>query len=351
VAATTNPNTSITSLLTTTSNLYYEKGKVFDNIFESSDTLKALKAHAKREAIGGAKIQVNVMYGANDAVDSYSRYEQVGIAPQDGMTAAYYDWAQYSAPVSIDGLSEFQNSSPAKIQSLLGEKIEQATMSLSERVNKDLMDLSGVSFAGVTGNSGKNLVSIPHICQIAPTGAGSLGSIDQAAETWWNNQILDSGALDTALSQKANMRNVYNSCTRGAGGQPDLILTDQVSHENYEAVLDDHVRYSSTKSADVGFEHLMFKNAKMVWDSYCPDANAATNGTPGTPLTHGTMYFLNTKFLKLMCGKGKDFAPTEFRTPVDQDARTQLWLFYGQLVTSNRQKHGVLFEVSPAWTL
>ena len=349
MAGTTNPNTPIDALLTTTSNLYYEKGKVFDNVFESSDTLKALKAHAKREEIGGAKIQVNVMYGHNEAVDSYSRYEQVNIAPQDGMTSAFYDWAQYSAPVSIDGLSEFQNSSASKIQSLLGEKIEQASMSFAERINKDLMDVADSVATGITGNGGKNIISLPLLMQKDPTTGADVGGIDQSAETWWANQTKDSDAAGTTgVIFKNTMRNIYNSCTRGAGGQPDLIITDQVSHERYESSLDELTRYTSTNKGDVGFEHLVFKNARMVWDPYCPDMGAGTDGVPGTPLTHGSMFFINTKFLKLICGKGKDFAPTAFRTPVDQDARTQLWLFYGQLVTSNRRKNGVLYDIDPA---
>lgn len=339
------------ALLTNTSNLYYEKGKVFDNVFESCDLLKAMRRKAKREVVGGAKIQVNLMYGHNEAGDSYSRYEQQNVAPQDGMTSAYFDWRQYGFPLSIDGLSEFQNQGPSKIQSLLGEKIEQLSMSFSERLNKDLLDVANYTISSeATGNSGKNILGLPAIMQKDPDGAGTLGGINQLTQTWWNNKVKDASDTSTGATFKRELNSLYNSCSRGAGGAPDLILMDQGTYENYIFSLQDQMRYTSTKSADIGFRSLMLNNAEVIWDSYVPDMDAGTNSTPGTALSDGTVFMINTKFLNLVIGKGKDFAPTPFRTPVDQDARTQLWLLYAQLVTSNRRKQGLMHDVVVAMT-
>jgi len=342
--AATNRSIDYDALLTTTSELYYKKGIVQDNVFENNIVLKKLKAKGTKTQ-GGEVIRAGIMTGANDGAQSYSRYEPVSVAPQNGMTIAHYPWAQYSAPVSIDGLSEFQNSGAAEIQDLLLEKTTQAAMSLQEKVNEHLMDVANITVStGATGNDGKNLISLPLICQVDPTAPGLLGGVQQSTQPKWRN-INKTNAVDTWAGIIADMRYVFNSCSRGGGGAPNLIIADQHSFEQYEAGLDSKSRYTDMGSATAGFEKIYFKTAEMYWDSYVPDMAAGTNGVPGTALTNGSMFFLNTKFLDLVCGKGKDFKPTPFRTPVDQDARVQLILFYGNLITNNRRKQGLINSI------
>ena len=337
--------TKMDALLSTTLMNYHKKGKMQDAIFSSNPTFYFLKDKVRKES-GGYKIATNLMYGQNTTVGSYSRYEVLDISPQDGMTQAYYPWAQYSGAISIDGLSEFQNSGVGKLLSLLGEKVEQTTMTFAEKMNNHLWDVENVTIdtTSSSANGGKNIISIPMIVPLDPTSDCELGGINGATYTWWASNVLDYGATHSAVVFKYNMSNMYNTCTKGTGGQPDVVIMDQASWENYESALDPQIRYTDQKVASAGFYNLRYKNALVMWDEHMCDI-AATANYDGS-FTDGSIFFLNTKFLKLVVGKGKDFAPTKFQQPEDQDARTAKYLFYGQLVCSNRRKHGVIQDVT-----
>jgi len=353
--AATNRSIDYNALLTMTADNYYKSGVIHDGVFKSNPTFAKLnKKGLKMVETGGGKIQVNLMYGKNSTVDSYSRYGLLDTAPQDGFTPAFYDWAQYAGTVSIDGLSEFQNSGAPQIQKLLREKIKQLTMSFAERMNEDLWDVETITTA--PGNGGKNIIPIPHFIQGADAGSDwgagiDPGGINQSAETWWKNQSLDSGSTTFAGTIK-EMRNMYNDCGKGSGGTPDIMIANQDVFELYETIMDERVRYRSSDTATVGFESIKFKSADLFWDEHIPDPIGDGTSTgynwdhaSYAPTTQGAIYYINSKNLDLVCGKGKDFAPLGFDSPTNQDARVGKWVFYGQLVCNNRRKLGMIEDL------
>lgn len=340
-----NDSRSMDTLLSLTADHYYKSGLVHDAIFKSNPTFAELnKKGIKKMVDGGARIQVNLMYGKNATVDSYSRYGLIDTAPQDGIEPAIYQWAQYAGTISIDGLQEAQNRGKSEIQKILREKVTQLTMSFSEKMNADLWDLSGYTVANATtGNGGKNINSIPLFVQGDPTATSTVGGIDQATNSWWQNKTKNATDAGTFLNLQQELRTLYNNCSKGYGGAPDMIIVDQTTFENYETGMDTKTRYEYTDTASVGFENIKFKGAKMFWDEHVPDPEAGVNWDG--VVTDGAAYMLNTKCLDLICLKGKDFAPLGFDRPTNQDARTGMWVFYGQLVCSNRRKLGVLEDI------
>jgi len=341
------------ALLTMTADNYYKSGVIHDGVFKSNPTFAELnKKGLKMITSGGSKIQVNLMYGKNSTVDSYSRYGLLDTAPQDGFTPAFYDWAQYAGTVSIDGLSEAQNAGVPEIQKLLREKVKQLTMSFSEKMNEDLWDVETATTA--TGNGGKNIIPITHFIQGAPTGGIDVGGIDQSAETWWQNQTANSGteSSGTFLMLNGEMRSMYNDCSKGSGGAPDILIANQGTFEAYEAGMDTKVRYEYTDKASVGFENIKFKGGKLFWDEHVPDPDGGYNWDNASyaDSTGGAVYFINSKNLDLCVMKGKDFAPLGFTSPTNQDARVGKWVFYGQLVSNNRRKLGVLEDITSTLT-
>lgn len=344
---------SMDALLSLTADNYYKAGIVHDGVFKSNPTFAKLYSKGLRtETTGGGKIQVNLMYGKNETVGSYSRYELIDTAPQDGIEPALYSWGQYAGSVSIDGLSEFQNSGAPAIQKLLQEKTKQLTMSFAEKMNADLFDVANISLANpiVTGNGGKNINGLSYYIHKDPTQAYGVGGILQSTNAWWRNQYQDSGTETSGTFQMLNreMRNVYNDCSKGSGGAPDLMIASQDTYETYETGMDTKVRYTSSEDATVGFENIKFKGATLMWDEHVGDPTTPYNWDHASysPSTQGAIYFVNTKFMELVVGKGKDFKPLGFQQPVNQDARTGLWVFYGQLVCSNRRKQGLIHDIT-----
>jgi len=353
--AATSRTLSYDALLTTTADKIHKSGAIQDAITSSNPTFKEFmeKGKIKKKVVGGDQIRVGLMYQHNGTISSYSGYDTIDINPQDGITTMYVPWAQYGGAVSISGIQKFKNMGKEQIADLLKEKITQTTAGWAEKLNADLWDIEGRQATHPhSGNSGKNIISVPLYIQAidaGPTDDYDIGNIDQSAETWWKNQECDFGTTNTYVALMNNMRTLYNDCSQGPGGSPDLILADQKSYEIYEAGMDEKVRYSFKDTASAGFENIAFKSAKMMWDGYVPDAETPGNGvlSSGSALTMGSMYFINTNTMSLYVGKDHDWKPRGFQTPVDQDASTSLYLAYVQLVCDNRRKNGVMYDIEP----
>ena len=364
MAATVRSNVTYDALLTTTADKIHKSGAIQDAISNSNPTFKEFmeKGKIKKKVVGGDQIRVGLMYQHNGTISSYSGYDQIDVTPQDGITTMYVPWAQYGGAVSISGIQKFKNMGKEAIADLLKEKIAQTTAGWAEKLNADLWDTANLAGSHpFTGNGGKNIISLPlYIQGLGSTSGGGastadddfdIGNIDQSTETWWMNQCNDGVGATTAVLLKAAMRTMYNDCSQGPGGSPDLIMCDQSVYELYEQSMDDQIRYSYKDNASAGFENIHFKGAKVMWDGYVPDAELGANGVlAGGAGTNSSMYFINTKTMSLYVGKDHDWKPRGFQTPVDQDASTSLYLAYLQLICDNRRKNGVIFDIPLAFT-
>jgi hypothetical protein len=305
-----NPN--FDALLSTTLANY--RDKLTDNVFTARPLTYWLsdKSRIQTES-GGTKIVEQLIYGQNSTVASYSGYETLSLTPQDGITAAEYDWKQYGASIAISGIEEAKNNGEHAIINLLEAKIMQAEESLREGFNQ-------MFFADGTGNSGKNWNGLGNLVETGNT-VGGINSATAGNEYWRSYEENTAGAL-TLLQ----MATAYNSVSVG-NDHPDVILTTQTLFEKYESLLQPQLRYTDTKTADAGFQNLLFKSAPIMYDTHC---------------TAGVMYFLNSKYIKLVGHSDKWFAQTDFVRPENQDARFALIMCYGNLVVSNRKKQGKL---------
>ena len=354
MAGVTNDNarsSAIDALLATTTDKWYKKGRMHDNIFKSNPTFRVLKEANRIEyADGGYNINVNVMYGQNTTVGSYSRYDNLDVSPQDGMTSAIYPWAQYSGALSIDGLSEFQNAGVGRIVKLLSEKWTQTSMTFSEKINEHLWDYENITAPATTANGGKNIQSIP-IIVTDDYDTYYPGGINPANYTWWRCKEEDfdtSGATaDTYAALLASVEWAYMHASYGTGGPPDLFIVSPATFSNLQEAFMDKRRYIQAGKQKWGFSSIQHQNADIFWDEHVPDISNNVNWDSGSAVDD-SIFALNSKFLKLVMARGKDFRPTGFQRPVDQDARTNLYLAYLQLVCSNRRKHCVIHDVTRA---
>jgi hypothetical protein len=337
---------------------YVGSGTLFDNIFKDSAFLAAMRSmNAIDYQNGGERIRAPLMYGKNSTVKSYSDYDTLDTTPQDGITTAFYEWAELGGTISISRKEERQNSGEAAIIGLLKSKIMQAEMSMREELNTQLLrgTVSGATF--VPGNSAKDLNPLGWFLrknnQVDPTAGGDVGNLAGDTYSWWRHRtaVADSASTDTgndfALSVSTYkglvvaLRRMYNYCSRGSGGSPNLAVMDQVTYETYENALDDKVRYSNTTLADMGFDNIKLRGATAIWDEVIPDIN---NGTAA--ITDGTVFFLNTNFYKLIIDSETDVITTPFVEPENQTAKTAKILFMGNAVCSNLRKQGVLYATS-----
>lgn len=303
-------NSNFDNLLTTTLANY--RSTLTDNVFTARPlTYKLMEGGRIRMLNGGTKIVEPLIYGQNSTVGSYSGYETLSLTPQEGISAAEFEWKQYAASIAISGIEEAKNNGEQEIINLLEAKIMQAEESMRESFNQ-------MFFSDGTGNSSKDWNGLGNLVESGNT----VGGINSTTYSWWASKEENTSAALTL----AQMSNLYNSVSVG-NDHPDLLLTTQTLFEKYEALLQPQLRYTDTKTADAGFQNLLFKAAPVMYDVHC---------------TAGVFYMLNSKYLTLVGHSGKWFSQTSFISPEDVDARYALIMCYGNLTVRNRAKQGKL---------
>jgi hypothetical protein len=305
-------NANFDALLSTTLAKY--RDQLTDNVFTARPLTYFLTDKGRIRMIdGGTKIVEPLIYGQNSTVASYAGYDTIGLTAQTGITAAEFDWKQYAASIAISGIEEAKNNGDAAVLNLLEAKVMQAEESLREGFNT-------MFFGDGTGNSGKDWNGLGNLVEAS----GTVGGINRATggnEYWRSYEENSAGALTLA-----QMATAYNTVSVG-NDHPDMVLTTQTLFEKYEALLQPQLRYTDTKTADAGFQNLLFKAAPVVYDVGC---------------TAGVMYFLNSKYLTLVGHSGKWFSQTEFVRPENLDAKYALIMCYGNLTVRNAKKQGKL---------
>ena len=360
------------ALLSTTFMAY--KDVMADNIFKANAFLAAMKMYGGVDSQnGGERMQCPLLYEESTNVKSYEGYEQIDTTPQDGMTSAFYRWAEIAGTVSISRREERQNSGEAQLLNLLKHKIMQAEMSIKSKVNDQL--IAGAEGTGVTfinGNDGKDIIPLSlflskdNTADPSGTGVENVGNISRSTEAWWRHMtaVCDSGTKDTGNSFALSVstydgvalafRRMMNFTSRGAdGSSPNIVLSSQEVYEEYESSLDAKLRYRDTKLADLGFDSIKVKGASMIWDERMPNIDEglrADSATYDSNNKQGTAFFINTRFMKLVNDAETDFITTPFVVPENQTAKVAKCLWMGNLTCNNLRKIGVLYGLSSTIT-
>lgn len=281
--------------------------------------------------------------------------------PQDGITAAFFDWAQLSVSIAISRKEERQNSGKSKILSLLESKIMQAESSGKELLNNCItagritasanlgrfLPRIGRMDSGATGPQ-----PITALVDANPSRSAAIGNINPNTYSFWRNQASSSTAT-TFAGWKAEMNNVYNNCSKGVMGNPDVLIGDQTAWETYWNLMAVQERYviDDKKTLDIlgGSEALKFRGATFIWDEIVPDVetNAELVDAIGSPTT-SNVHFLNTSTFEWVEDAQTGFITTPFVRPENQDAKVAQVLWMGALGINNRRKNGVLYGISRA---
>ena len=345
------------ALLTTTARAM--QPRVHDNITRSNKIVAWLTEKGKfRKQDGGERVKVPLMHALNSTADIYSGYGNLDTTPQDGVTAAFFDWAQMAVSVSISRKEERQNSGSSKLLSLLETKMTQAEVSAKELLNNCIMagritasatDGRFLPRVGRLDSGALGPQPIPALIDGTVARSVSIGNINGGTYSFWRNQLSTSAAT-TWRGFFGECVALYNDCSKGGGGSPDLIIDDQRTWEQYWNGLSNQERYVVTDQRVIdilgGTDVLKFRGANRVWDEVVPDVetNAEIVDAVGT-FTLGTSFFINSQAMEFIVDSQTDWITTPFVHPVGQDARVSEMLWMGALGVNNRRKLGVMKSI------
>jgi hypothetical protein len=324
------------AILTTTMHNY--RNTLTDNVFNGRPLLQHLMSNGRiRTVNGGVSIVEPLLHTAGEA-KTYGEWDVVTVTPQEGISAAQFEWRQAVATIAISGLEEAQNNGREQAINLVEAKIMQAEGGLKDLFSKML-------YAATPG--AKDFGSLP----VYIDATGKVGGIDPAVTPgeFWKSYEKAVGAVDGA-GLEAEMAKAFNLTSDSGSDRVDAVFTDEGSFSFYESTLTPQVRYTDVTKANLGFLNLMFKTVPVMWDFDCPA---------------GTMFFINSKYIGLALHSERNFRQSPFTpnlagstsatggTPAGTvaqglDARVSYITTFGNLTMRNRRRLGKLTGVAKA---
>ena len=305
-----NPSSVFTEMVTTT--LRHTDVKIADNVSNHNALLNVMKRKKKIKTVsGGYEIQIPLEYAENGTYQRYSGYDQLNTGASDVLTSAKFDWKQVALHVTASGKELRQNNSEEKMIGLVEARVNNAKNTAANNMSIDIYS------DGALTNQVSGLANI-----IQTNGQGTVGGINSATFTFWQNQFKEMTGTDLA------------STVRGAD-KPDLIVSTHDLYSLYELGMQDKQRYANGELAKAGFETLKYKTADVVFDD---------NTNFGT--TDELMYFLNCDYVYMVQHSDAQWSTEEEKTPVNQDAVVIPLFWMGEMCVSNRARQGVLFDAA-----
>jgi hypothetical protein len=325
-------------MLSTTMHNYHKT--LTDNIFNGRPLLNFMMSKGGvRKVNGGISIVEPLIYAEGEA-GSYSEWQQLTVTPQEGISAAQFPWRQVYATIAISGLEEAQNNGKEQVLSLLEAKVMQAEETLKNRMSRQLYGTLGAS-----ADPTKDFLSLDAVIDnVAPVGGINPADTGNA---WWASVVAPVGPVDATGLEKA-LSSAYHSASDSGSDRVDAIFTGQGVYEFYESTLTPQVRYTDTKSANLGFMNLLFKQTPIYWDFDCPPGVAYGINSKYIGLVfHSSRYFAQTPFSK---GLSESIASAHATTGLASavDARYSFITAYGNLTTRQRRRHFKLTGISEA---
>lgn len=309
-------------LLVTTARAFSKT--VADNVTTNNALLSYIdkRGNIKEKQGGGRVIDEYIMYNTNGSVAPYTDFDTF-VPPTTGqevIDAAEFAWKQTGGFVSISGREEAMNAGEYQRKDLLEARLDQLNANVENSIATQL-------FSAGTGSGGKEIGGLQLLIADAPSGAGTVGGINQATNSFWQNYSSGSVTITSGTIQ-GFMNTAWLSTLRGKD-QVDLILSDSTLYTAYWASLQTIQRITTSDVGKAGFNVLKFQAADVVYDANCPAKR---------------MYFVNTKYLSLKYAPGRWFAVGDKRQIANADYTVvPLWVMCN-LVTGRRKAHGVLID-------
>lgn len=302
--------------------------KWIDNIADQVTTHNALLYRLKnkgqiKKGSGGRTIVEPFIYGTNASVQWYADYDTFTppTTSQAIFDGAEYQWKQVGGFIAWTGKEERMNMGEEERFDIVEVRVKQLQAQLNNTVATSM-------FSDGTAGAGKELTGLKAIVSDDPTAAGTLGGIDQVANSFWRNQY--SGTLTAVTSTNVQgYLNTYWLNTIRNKDKPDLIVADSVWFKAYWASLQSIQRITSSDVGEAGFNALKFMDADVVYDVNCASKHA---------------YMLDTSslFLRTASDRSAGFAVGDERQIQNADYKVVPVFFMGNFTCNRRASNCVL---------
>jgi len=289
-----------------------------DNVYNENVLLNVLNARCKEVIDGGGSIVEPLMEKDQNQGGFYLSDDPLATTAINTQTLVEYQWQNAYEPIAITRDEERSNSGAShKILNLMATKMQSAEKAIARRVEQALSQPVGAA---------NKLIDMETLVN-----TGTLGTINGAADTFWQSTVTASGAF--ATQGLTDMSTAYYAVSSSASADsPNLIVTTKAIYQKYEQTRLPIERISSgALAANAGFKSLTFKGEPIVYGNF---------------VRAGLMFLLNLNYVKLYVDSATDFIVTDFKEPVNQTMKVAFVLWRGNLGTNNRRRLAKLTSIS-----
>jgi len=324
--------------------------KALDNLFQTVPLLDHIKKAGGVEIInGGQRItRAAILAEHSNITQLATGYEAVSSSVADVLRSPEYEWCDFVAPIVITKKEELSNRgenavisiADSRMKSVIGmlkREWELQTIRGTSTVLTELGSLNGVDTAtgwleegtfGAAGVAGQNNT------------VGGLGKQTYRTSNW-NNQAYDvstgGGTNDFAANGLNGMAELMlQTQIYAPEGAVDLILASPTSYRLYKNTLQAQERYMPKETVlDAGRLALAYNGALMYVENNL--GHASGGHTP-------SMYFLNTKSMKVVFDSDANFSMTDFEHKSGFAAREAQMFVRTQIVADHLASLGLLVD-------
>lgn len=315
--------------------------KALDNLFQTVPLLDHIKKAGGVEIInGGQRITRAAILAEHSNITQLSTgYEAVSSSVADVLRSPEFEFCDFVAPIVITKKEELSNRgenavisiADSRMKSVLGmlkREWELQTIRGTSTTLTELQSLNGVDTAtgwleeGAFGTGQANTV-------------GGLSKTTYASSNW-NNQSFDVAGnfANNGLNGMAEL--MLQTQIYAPEGSVDLILASPTSYRLYKNTLQAQERYMPKETIlDAGRLALAYNGALMYVENNLGHAVGAN-----TP----SMYFLNTKSMKVVFDSDANFEMTDFEHKSGFAAREAHMFVRTQMVADHLASLGLLVD-------
>lgn len=307
------------------------EGELVDQVLESHPTLDALKSVATKG--DGPSIIIPVrgaLLGKTNVSDSVGSFSTAVDGPIAGV--AKYEYSNpIITPTSVAFRTLALNTGPNQVVSLVKAHLEAAkddhATTLAGWLHADASDVADASVPfnsldALVGNAASDAAAVA-------VGTYKLGGIDASTETYWQaTRQSISAATDIRLA----FRTVSNGVLDASGKKADIIIAGADVFDEYEASLDDQIRYNALATGDTRFRELRFDGVVVRRDGTdCPADRAYFLNTKALVVRYLSGYFMKVEKTQRVQGTLTDVVPMATMLSVG---------------TNERRAHGLLIRTA-----
>lgn len=277
--------------------------KLHDNIFDSIALFSRMKkGEGYKKVDGGEKIVVPLEYALTAASGTYSGADVLTTTDNETFTGAEYNWKQYYANISINGIDKLKNAGDSAVIDFVKSKVKNAEKTLADKLGAGLYS---------DGTDAKALVGLRY----AGSASNTVGGISQTDYSWWRMQL----DTTTTVLTLPFLKDLDEDAKVDNSG-PTVWTSGRTLHNSYWGLLQPQQRFVDSATAKAGFDNLMFQGKPWIVDHKCPTSN---------------LFGIDEKYFFLSVHKECDMKFLPFVRPINQDVESAKVLWAGALCYSN----------------